>query len=228
MSALKIATATAVIGWMALANACHTRPRLIDAPARVRQSTWSRYVSRRKMVEDTKETSAEKRAFEAMSRFLEHLRRRYRFTDADLERLNEEARKGDWLHLPMCRVPSGVILVGIEIVAPIPLEPVRARYTAEALRSGIEGVVIVSAVIDKSGAIHAPKVLRGLPAGLSERALEAVRNSRWHPALICGKPAAVQYTMTINFDRETQTLSTDQAGPVRLTRPASLPSDPKS
>ena len=86
------------------------------------------------------------------------------------------------------------------ITAPRRLEMVMPRYTEEAKKERVQGMVIVQAVIDKDGTVSEVDVLKGLPLGLSEAAAEAIRQWTFEPARNEeGRPVAVYYNMTVNF-----------------------------
>ncbi|HSS51675.1 MAG TPA: energy transducer TonB, partial [Thermoanaerobaculia bacterium] len=59
--------------------------------------------------------------------------------------------------------------------------------------------VILEAVIDEHGDITDAKVLKGLPMGLSQAALDAVKTWKFKPAMREGQPVPVYYVMTVNF-----------------------------
>ena len=73
------------------------------------------------------------------------------------------------------------------------------QYSEEARMARVQGVVIVEAVIDEEGKVTDAKVLKGLPMGLSEAALEAIQAWEFKPAMLDGKPVAVYYALTVNF-----------------------------
>lgn len=83
-------------------------------------------------------------------------------------------------------------------------------YPAEAKANRTEGIVVVQTVIDRSGLIEDVKVLRGAPDGLTEAAVDAVRQWRFEPALLDGQPVAVYYNLTINFRLQKEALPTDE------------------
>ena len=58
---------------------------------------------------------------------------------------------------------------------------------------------IVQAVIDKQGNVVDAKVLKGLPMGLDQEALRAIRQWKFEPATLNGKPVDVYYNLTVNF-----------------------------
>jgi periplasmic protein TonB len=76
---------------------------------------------------------------------------------------------------------------------------VQPRYSEAARRAGVQGAVIVEAVIDEQGRVTDVKILRGLPMGLDREAVAAVRQWRFTPATLQGKPVKVYFSLTVNF-----------------------------
>jgi protein TonB len=89
--------------------------------------------------------------------------------------------------------------LGGDIVPPHKLFAPQPVYTEEARQARIQGVVILQAVIDAAGNVADVKVLKGLPNGLSESAVEAVRQWRFEPAMRHGQPVAVYFNFTVSF-----------------------------
>ena len=73
------------------------------------------------------------------------------------------------------------------------------QYTEEARIAMTEGPVVVESTIDREGCVRSPKVLKELPNGLTEAALDAIRLWVFSPAVLHGKPVPSLYTLTINF-----------------------------
>ena len=96
--------------------------------------------------------------------------------------------------------PTGaqVIRVGGNISAPRKIRDVKPVYPDSAKGSGIEGVVILEAVIGPQGTVTDTKVLRSIPA-LDEAAIDAVRQWVFTPTLLNGAPVSVIMTVTVNF-----------------------------
>jgi periplasmic protein TonB len=82
---------------------------------------------------------------------------------------------------------------------PAQLSGRQPRYTEVARRAGVQGTVILEAVIDKKGRVSNVRVLKGLPMGLDAEAVSAVQEWRFEPARIGSQPVAVYYTLTVNF-----------------------------
>ncbi|MGH9381344.1 MAG: energy transducer TonB [Thermoanaerobaculia bacterium] len=95
--------------------------------------------------------------------------------------------------------PQGPIMVGGDVQAPVKLSGAEPTYTEIARRARIEGVVIVQAIVNKEGVVENVKILKGLPMGLDQSAVDAVKRWRFEPATLHGKPVDVYYTLTVNF-----------------------------
>jgi TonB family protein len=76
----------------------------------------------------------------------------------------------------------------------------KAKYTEEARRTGVHGTVVLSVVFRTDGAITNIRVIRGLPDGLTEKAIEAARKIRFQPAVRNGAPVSVRGTLEFSFN----------------------------
>lgn len=94
------------------------------------------------------------------------------------------------------------IPVGGEVARPVKIFSPKPQYTELARRAGLEGIVILQAVIDKQGQAGEVEVLRGLPLGLSESAVAAVERWRFEPATLRGRPVRVFLSLTVKFNLE--------------------------
>ena len=91
------------------------------------------------------------------------------------------------------------VFVRGDVQRPVKIHEVLPQYTEEARLARIQGTVILQAVIGKGGDVERVEVLKGLPIGLSEAAVEAVKQWRFEPATLHGKPVKVYFNLTINF-----------------------------
>ena len=75
------------------------------------------------------------------------------------------------------------------------------RYTPEAHNAGVQGIVIVSAVLRKDGRVTDIQVVRTLGHGLDQEAIKAAHQTKFIPGQKDGKPVNVkmilEYTFTI-------------------------------
>jgi TonB family protein len=87
----------------------------------------------------------------------------------------------------------------------------KAQYTQEAKDNNVEGTVVLNAVFGVDGQIGEIEVIRGLPYGLTESAIEAAKKIRFNPALKDGQPAPVRGNLEFSFNlRSDQTRATKQ------------------
>jgi TonB family protein len=82
---------------------------------------------------------------------------------------------------------------------PIILYKEKAKYTEEARQNKVQGTVLLSAVFTKDGRITDIRVIRGLPDGLTEKAIEAAQKIRFKPATKNGVPVNVRANLEFNF-----------------------------
>jgi len=72
------------------------------------------------------------------------------------------------------------------------------RFPPQARKVGIQGTVILEAVIDQEGCVRHPRVLKGVPS-LDGAALAAVRSWTFRPATLNDKVVAVYYVLSVPF-----------------------------
>jgi len=85
------------------------------------------------------------------------------------------------------------------VTRPVLLDGPQPRYTEMARRAGVQGTVIVEAIIDETGHVTDVRILKALPMGLDRAAVEAVQSWRFKPATLAGRAVKVYYTLTANF-----------------------------
>ena len=77
---------------------------------------------------------------------------------------------------------------------------IRPIYPEIAQEAGIEGVVVVQAVIDQKGRVKETIILKGIPnTGLDEAAMEAIRKTRFRPAKQRERSVGVWISIPVNF-----------------------------
>jgi TonB family protein len=88
---------------------------------------------------------------------------------------------------------------GSGIQPPRLLHEVKADYTEEARQRGIAGEVVLEIVVRRDGGVGDVRILRGLGSGLNERAVQAVRQWRFAPAVRQGSPVDVIVEVGVEF-----------------------------
>jgi periplasmic protein TonB len=88
--------------------------------------------------------------------------------------------------------------VGGDIQAPALISRVEPNYPPVAVSGKITGTVILEATVDEAGAVTAVSVLRSLPV-LDQAAVKAVRQWRYQPLVLNGKPEPFILVVTVTF-----------------------------
>jgi TonB family protein len=83
---------------------------------------------------------------------------------------------------------------------PIPLNSPQPRYTEDARKNKIQGTVTARVLIGADGVVKRVTILRGLPDGLDEQAIQAAYQLRFKPAMKSGQPVAYQMSVVIEFN----------------------------
>jgi TonB family protein len=89
--------------------------------------------------------------------------------------------------------------VGGDVRAPVLIEKVEPLYTEEARKAQISGIVIIEAVIGRDGLVKNAHVLKPLPFGLDQAAIDAVKQWTFKPGTLEDKPVDVIFNLTVNF-----------------------------
>jgi TonB family protein len=71
------------------------------------------------------------------------------------------------------------------------LEKPTPGYTDEARSKGTQGKVVLSVILTRDGKVGGVEVVKGLPDGLTQKAIEAARAIRFQPAEASGRPVSV-------------------------------------
>jgi TonB family protein len=73
------------------------------------------------------------------------------------------------------------------------------EFSDEARRSKFQGTCVVSVIVDAKGNPQHAHVIQHLGMGLDEKALEAVKQYRFNPARLAGKPVPVEIDVEVIF-----------------------------
>jgi protein TonB len=95
---------------------------------------------------------------------------------------------------------GGLEQIGGRVSAPIVLHSVEAEFSDEARRAKYQGVCLISLIVDTQGNPQNIRVARALGMGLDEKAIEAIRQYKFKPAMKDGKtPVPVMITIEVDF-----------------------------
>jgi len=84
---------------------------------------------------------------------------------------------------------------------------IEAEYSDNARRHKIQGIVLISLLVNEDGIPIDLSVTKGLGHGLDEKALDAVSQYRFRPAMRDGVPIKFRLIVEVNFqlyDRKAQ------------------------
>ena len=94
---------------------------------------------------------------------------------------------------------GGMYRVGGGVAAPQLIYSVDPEFSDEARRAKFQGVCVVSLVVDAQGNPQRVQVVRHLGMGLDQKAVAAVRQYRFKPATLQGRPVPVEVNIEVNF-----------------------------
>ena len=94
---------------------------------------------------------------------------------------------------------GGVYRIGGGVSAPVLVYQVEPEFSEEARKAKLSGNVLVNLWVDAEGRPSHVRVLRGIGMGLDERALAAVKQYRFKPAMRAGKPVTVEMNVEVDF-----------------------------
>lgn len=85
--------------------------------------------------------------------------------------------------------------------APVLIKEVKPEYTKQAKEAGIEGTVVLDAVVRKDGTVSDVKVTKSLDTkyGLDEQAITCVKQWRFKPGTKDGNPVDVRVGLEVYF-----------------------------
>jgi protein TonB len=85
------------------------------------------------------------------------------------------------------------------VSAPALIFQVQPEYTDEAKLAKMQGTVLLNMIVDEAGEPEYVHVLRGLSDGLDDKAVEAVRQYKFKPAMEDRTPVPVSLNVEVNF-----------------------------
>jgi periplasmic protein TonB len=89
--------------------------------------------------------------------------------------------------------------IGGGVSAPVLIFSVEPEFSEEARKAKVAGNVLVNLWVDTNGNPSHVHVIRGVGMGLDEKAMEAVRQYKFKPAMENGKPVLVELNVEVNF-----------------------------
>jgi TonB family protein len=94
---------------------------------------------------------------------------------------------------------GGLMSVGGGVSAPQVIHSVEPEFTESARSANYQGTVSIQLIVDSQGNPQNVQVMRHLGMGLDEKAIQAVKEYRFRPAMYQGHPVAVQMVIDVDF-----------------------------
>lgn len=94
---------------------------------------------------------------------------------------------------------GGLHHVGGSVSKPVVLYSVEPEFSEEARKAKVSGDVMVYLWVDEQGLPSHVRVVQGIGMGLDERAVDAVKQYRFKPAMENGKPVTVEMYVLVDF-----------------------------
>ncbi len=94
---------------------------------------------------------------------------------------------------------GGVRRIGGGVSSPVVIYQVEPEFSEEARKAKFMGVVLVNLIVDAHGMPQNVHVLRGVGMGLDQKAIDAVKQYRFKPAMEGGKPVPVELNVQVDF-----------------------------
>ena len=117
--------------------------------------------------------------------------------------------------LAASQITATRIRVGDHVMADQVVTKVAPVYPPLARQARIQGVVVLKAVISKSGDVESTQLISGHPM-LGPSAIEAVKQWKYKPYLLNGEPVEVETNVTVNFTLADKPSSDGVAGNITL------------
>jgi TonB family protein len=89
--------------------------------------------------------------------------------------------------------------VGKSVTSPVVIYQVQPELTAESKQQKFKGTVLINLIVDQQGLPRNVHVLRGVGMGLDEKAVAAVSQYKFKPAMQDGIPVPVELNVEVNF-----------------------------
>jgi TonB family protein len=122
------------------------------------------------------------------------------FSNGDMEHSIDEYQWAKRLeavkNVPRKKTPPGG---APKFVPPHPIEQISADYTNQARIAGLEGAVSVWCEVGEDGSVRRTDVTEPIGLGLDQKAIEAVKQQRFQPATLDGRPVTHVVEVVVEF-----------------------------
>ena len=120
-------------------------------------------------------------------------------SDKPFTQQNQDASVRSTIPQPQDKLTPGVEPMNKDL-RPTIMYREKAKYTEIARTNRVQGTVVLQVVFANNGELQGIRVVRGLPDGLTRKAIEATQNIRFNPATRDGVPVSVRGQMEFSFN----------------------------
>ena len=138
------------------------------------------------------------------------------------------AAVGDWLHVPTREVgegESGAVALSVwgdDAEPARPIDVAGPKPRSDQVQAWYASPVQVEVVVSTSGRVRSPRILRGEVGAMVFRSIERMRDWRFHPARLDGRPVASLLRLSLLGDGEVELIQDSMrvVGAVAAPRPS--------
>jgi TonB family protein len=105
---------------------------------------------------------------------------------------------------------------GNGVSAPRLIKDVKPGYTADAMRRGVNGALLLRCVVDRDGVPRHIEIIESLDDGLDRASLEVLKQWRFEPGQKNGEAVLVQIDVVMSFSTPMQKQTEKKKSPWRL------------
>jgi TonB family protein len=104
------------------------------------------------------------------------------------------------IDVPFSLASANALRIGPGMTAPSPQYRVDPQYTEAARRAGYQGTVVVQLLVKKDGTVDIMRVIQGLGLGLTDNAMDALKQWKFTPGQKGGEAVDVTVNVEVNFN----------------------------
>jgi TonB family protein len=104
------------------------------------------------------------------------------------------------IDVPFSLASANALRVGNGVTPPKIESTVEPQYTQAARQAGLSGKVVIQVVVKKDGTVDVVRVVQGIGLGLTDSAIDALKQWKFTPGQKGGQGVDVALTVEVNFN----------------------------
>lgn len=118
----------------------------------------------------------------------------------DVAKSAQDTRTSEIANLQVVKLDTKIIKPPQPVFTPPPDLLDQARSIPEIAEYTVRGLVVLDVIIDKTGRVLDPRIVRPMGLGMDEQAIASVQNWKFSPATRKGEPVAVEMGLEVQFN----------------------------